>query len=92
MAAFMLLAVEAHLSHCSSILIGLMCALCILMTSRIRYMNIKDRRIVIPVGLVFITLFIFYIFSLQFVYPAVVILALIAIYICSPLVHVLGAD
>lgn len=92
LAAFMLLAVEAHLSHCSSILIGLMCALSILMTSRIRYRNIKDIRIVIPVGLVFLTLFIFYICSLQFVYPAVVILALTAIYICSPLVRVLGAD
>ena len=30
--------------------------------------------------------------SLQSVYPAVVILALIAIYICSPLVRVLGVD
>ncbi len=94
LASFMLLAVEIPLSPytCSFILIGLMCVLCILMTSRIRYRNIKDMRIVIPVGLVFITLFIFYIFSLQFVYPAVVILALIAIYICSPLVRVLGAD
>jgi len=92
LAAFMLLAVEIHLSHCYSILVGLMCVLCILMTSRIRYMNIKDMRIVIPLGLVFITLFIFYIFSLQFVYPAVVIVALTAIYICSPLVRVLGAD
>jgi phosphatidylserine synthase len=90
LAAFMLLAVEAHLSHCSSILIGLMCVLCILMTSRIRYMNIKDMRIVIPVGLVFLTLFISYICSLQFVYPAVVILVLTAIYICSPLVRVLA--
>ena len=89
LAAFMLLAVEAHISPCSSILIGLMCVLCILMTSRIRYRNIKDMRIVIPVGLVFLTLFIFYICSLQFVYPAVVILALTAIYICSPLVRVL---
>ncbi len=91
LAAFMLMAVEAHLSHyiCSFILVGLMCVLCILMTSRIRYRNIKDMRIVIPVGLVFLTLFIFYICSLQFVYPAVVILALTVIYICSPLVRVL---
>jgi phosphatidylserine synthase len=94
LASIILLAVETHLSPytCSSILIGLMCVLCILMTSRIRYGNIRDIRIVIPVGLVFITLFIFYICSLQSVYPAVVILALIAIYICSPLVRVLGAD
>ncbi len=94
LAAFMLMAVEAHLSPytCSFILIGLMCVLCILMTSRIRYMNIKDIRLVIPVGLVFLTLFISYICSLQFVYPAVVILVLTAIYICSPLVRVLGAD
>jgi CDP-diacylglycerol--serine O-phosphatidyltransferase len=90
-ASIMLLAVETHLSPytCSFTLIGLMCVLCILMTSRIRYRNIKDMRIVIPVGLVFLTLFIFYICSLQFVYPAVVIVALTAIYICNPLVRVL---
>ena len=91
LAAFMLLAVEIHLSPytCSSILIGLMCVLCILMTSRIRYRNIKDIRIVIPLGIIFLTLFIFYICSLPFLYPTVVILALTAIYICSPLVRVL---
>ncbi len=91
LAASMLLAVEIHLSPytCSFILVGLMCVLCLLMTSRIRYRNIKDMRIVIPLGLVFLTLFIFYICSLQFVYPAVVIVALTAIYICSPLVRVL---
>jgi len=91
LAAFMLLAVEIHLSPytCSSFLIVLMCVLCILMTSRIRYRNIRDLRIIVPVGLVFLTLFILYIFSLPFVYPAVVIVALTAIYICSPLVRVL---
>lgn len=90
LASFMLLAVEIHLSPytCSSILIVLMCVLCILMTSRIRYRNIRDIRIVIPLGIIFLTLFIFYIFSLQFVYPAVVIVALTAIYICSPLMRV----
>ncbi|HID20488.1 MAG TPA: CDP-diacylglycerol--serine O-phosphatidyltransferase [Methanophagales archaeon] len=87
LASVMLLAVEAHLSPCPPILIGLMCILCLLMTSRIRYRNIRDRRILIPVGIVFLTLFIFYIFSLQFVYPAAIIAALTAIYICSPLVR-----
>jgi CDP-diacylglycerol--serine O-phosphatidyltransferase len=89
LASFMLLAVEIHLSPytCSSFLIGLMCVLCILMTSRIRYRNVRDMRIVIPLGLVFLTLFIFYILSLVFVYPAAIIVALTAMYICSPLVR-----
>jgi archaetidylserine synthase len=92
LASFMLLAVEIHLLSCSSFLIGLMCILCLLMISRIRYKNIRDRRIIIPAGIVFLTLFIFYIFSLQFVYPAAIIAALMVIYICGPLVRVLGAD
>jgi|LGVF01.1.fsa_nt_gb CDP-diacylglycerol--serine O-phosphatidyltransferase len=91
LAAFMLLAVETHLAPytCSFILISLMCVLCILMTSRIRYRNIRDMRIVISLGIIFLTLFIFYICSLPFVYPAVIIVALTAIYIGSPLMRVL---
>lgn len=90
LASFMLLAVETHIPPytCYSILIGLMCVLCVLMTSRIRYRNIRDIRIVIALGIIFLTLFLFYIFYLQFVYPAAIIVALTAIYICSPLVRV----
>jgi archaetidylserine synthase len=87
LASVMLLAVEIHLLSCFSLLIVLMCILCLLMVSRIRYRNIRDRWILIPVGLVFLTLFIFYISSLQFVYPAAIIAALTAIYLCGPLVH-----
>ncbi len=92
LASFLLLTLELPLPFPSyssaSLLIGLMGILCFLMTSRIRYRNIRDKRIVIPAGLIFFTLFFFYLFSLPFVYPVAIIVASIAVYICSPLVRV----
>ncbi len=89
LAAFMLLLIELQLPPYSSasILIALMGMLCLLMTSRIRYKNIRDRRIVIPAGMIFFTLLVFYLFSLPFVYPAAIIAASTAFYICSPFVY-----
>lgn len=88
LASFMLVLIELQLPfYTYSIpLIVLMGILCFLMTSRIRYRNIKDKRIVIAVGLVFFTLFFFYLFylPLPFVYPAAIVVALTAVYICSP--------
>jgi len=89
LASFMLVLIELQLPFYSYsiLLIVLMGILCFLMTSRIRYRNIRDKRIVIAVGLVFFTLFFFYIFPslpLPFVYPAAIIVALTAVYICSP--------
>lgn len=88
LASFMLVFIELQLPFYSYsiLLIVLMGIVCFLMTSRIRYRNIKDKRIVIAVGLIFFTLFFFYIFylPLPFVYPAAIIAALTTFYICSP--------
>lgn len=88
LASFMLVLIELQLPFYSYsiLLIVLMGILCFLMTSRIRYRNIRDKRIAIAVGLVFFTLFFFYLFylPLPFVYPAAIIVALTAVYICSP--------
>lgn len=90
LASFMLLLIELQLPPYSSasILIALMGMLCILMISRIRYRNIRDRRIVIPAGIIFFTLLVFYLFSLPFVYPAAIIVVATAFYICSPFARV----
>lgn len=91
LASFMLVFIELDLHpfypH-SYLLIGLICILCFLMTSRIRYRTIRDKRIAIPVGIVFFTLFFFYIVSLQFIYPALAVVTLTTFYILSPLLYV----
>ena len=93
LASFMLVFIELQLPFYpySFLLIASMGILCFLMTSRIRYRNIKDKWIVIPVGIVFFMLFFFYkFFYLPFVYPAAVIFALTAFYLCSPFARVLA--
>jgi archaetidylserine synthase len=89
LASFMLLAIELEVPPYSSafLLIALLGMLCFLMTSRIRYRTIRDKRIVIPVGIVFLTFFFFYILSLQFIYPAFAVVILTAFYMCSPLLY-----
>ncbi|MCW3138849.1 MAG: CDP-diacylglycerol--serine O-phosphatidyltransferase [Methanophagales archaeon] len=86
LASFMLLALELHLHLVSSLFLNfLMAALCILMTSRIRYRNLRDMRIVIPLGCIFFALILFYaLHSPLFIYPTAIITALAAFYICSP--------
>jgi len=84
LASFMLLALELHPVN-SLFLSFLMAALCILMTSRIRYRNLRDMRIVIPLGCIFFALILFYALrSPLFIYPAAIITGLAALYICSP--------
>jgi len=84
LASFMLLALELHPVN-SLFLSFLMAALCILMTSRIRYRNLRDMRIVIPLGCIFFALILFYaLHSPLFIYPTAIITALAALYICSP--------
>ena len=84
LASFMLLALELHPVN-SLFLSFLMAALCILMTSRIRYRNLRDMRIVIPLGCIFFALILFYaLHSPLFIYPAAIITGLAALYICSP--------
>ena len=84
LASFMLLALELHPVN-SLFLSFLMAALCILMTSRIRYRNLRDMRIVIPLGCIFFALILFYaLHSPLFIYPAIIITGLAALYICSP--------
>jgi archaetidylserine synthase len=89
LASFMLLAIELQFPSSSSVplLTGLLGMLCLLMTSRIRYKKLRDKRIAIPVGIVFFTLFVFYIFSLAFVYSALLVFILTAFYMCSPLLY-----
>ena len=86
LASFMLVFIELPLKFYPYffLLIALMGVLCFLMISRIRYRNRRDKRIAIPVGIIFFTLFFFYVFSLPFVYPAAVIFVLTASYIISP--------
>ena len=86
LASFMLVFIELPLKFYPYffLLIALMGVLCGLMTSRIRYRNRRDKRIAIPAGIIFFTLFFFYAFSLPFVYPAAVIFVLTASYIISP--------
>jgi archaetidylserine synthase len=90
LASFMLLLIELQFSPYSSasLLIGLVGMLCILMTSRIRYRNIRDRRIVIPAGIILFTLLVLYLLSLPFVYPAAIVVAATAFYMCSPFARV----
>lgn len=86
LASFMLVYIELPLKFYPYffLLITLMGVLCFLMTSRIRYRNRRDKRIAIPAGIIFFTLFFFYAFSLPFVYPAAVIFVLTAFYVISP--------
>ena len=85
LASFMLVFIELPLLYpYFFLLIALMGVLCGLMTSRIKYTNRRDKRIAIPGGIIFFTLFFFYAFSLPFVYPAAVIFVLTASYIISP--------
>ena len=90
LASFMLLLIELQFPPYSSasILIALMGMLCLVMTSRIRYINIRDRRIVIPAGIIFLMMLLFYLFSLPFVYPAAIIVVATTLYICSPVARV----
>ncbi|RZN33515.1 MAG: hypothetical protein EFT35_10555 [Methanophagales archaeon ANME-1-THS] len=87
LASFTLMAVELKLFRPSTVLflLGLMALLCVLMVSRIRYRNLRDKRIVIPLGILFFMLFFLYILSLQFIYPLIVLVILAAFYMCSPL-------
>jgi archaetidylserine synthase len=89
LASFMLLAIELQFPPSSSvpILTGLLGLLCLLMTSRIRYRKLRDKRIAIPLGIVFFTLFVFYILSLAVVYSALLVFILTAFYMCSPLLY-----
>jgi CDP-diacylglycerol--serine O-phosphatidyltransferase len=93
LASFMLLITELPIPSAipsapsAVLLIGLMALLCSLMTSRIRYQKLRDRRITVPVGLLFLALFLSYLLSVALVYLAFVAVALAAFYMCSPLLY-----
>lgn len=90
LASFMLLIIELQLPPYSSdpLLIGLIGLLCILMSSKIRYWKPVGKLIVIPVGIAFFTLFLFYILSFAFIYAVIAVTALTIFYLCSPLLRV----
>ncbi len=87
LAAFMLLIIELQVPSpfSATLLIAVIGMLCFLMASRIRYRVLRDKRIVIPVGILLFALFLFYIASLGVIYLALAIVTLTAVYICSPL-------
>ncbi len=89
LASLMLVFIESPLPSqpCFFLMFVLMGILCGLMASRIKYGNIRDKRIEIAAGIVFFMLFFFYAFSLPFVYPAAIIFTLTLFYICSPFVR-----
>ncbi len=88
LASFLLLALELDLPGYPYVLIILMAVLCLLMTSGIRYIKLRDNLVVIAVGIGFSSLFLLYATSLQlFVYPTAVIVALSALYISSPVIR-----
>ncbi|MBN1455626.1 MAG: CDP-alcohol phosphatidyltransferase family protein [Methanomicrobia archaeon] len=89
LASFILLMTELPIPSAASakLLLGVMALLCYLMTSRIPYQKLRDRRITVPVGLLFLALFLAYLFSFSFVYLAFVAVALTAFYMCSPLLY-----
>ena len=91
LASFMLLLIGLQFPPSSSapLLIGLMGILCVLMCSRIRYRKLRDKRITVPVGIIVLSTLLFsYIASLPFVYPAALVVALTAVYMCSPFARV----
>ncbi len=92
LASFMLLVTGLPIPPAWSapLLIGLMALLCYLMTSLIPYRKLRDRRITVPVGLLFLALFLAYLLSFGLVYLALVIAALAAFYMCSPLLYMRG--
>ena len=93
LASFLLVSLEFdfpfHLS--SPLLLGLTAVLSLLMPSRIKYKKMKEKRILVPLVLIFFTLFLLFfspLFALRslFVYPAAALLVLTALYALSPLV------
>ena len=89
LASFLLLMTGLSIPPATSatLLIGVMALLCYLMTSRIRYHKLRDWRITVPVGLIFLTLFLSYLLSFGFIYLTFVAVALAAFYMCSPLLY-----
>lgn len=87
LASSMLFFIEFGLSFSlfSPLLITLIGILCFLMPSRIKYRNIREYRIAIPVGIVFFVLFFFYLLSLPSIYPSFMLFILSSVYLCSPL-------
>jgi len=93
LASFLLVSLEFdfpfHLS--SPLLLGLTAVLSLLMPSRIKYKKMKEKRVLVPLVLIFFTLFLLFfspLFALRslFVYPAAALLVLTALYALSPLV------
>jgi len=88
LASVILMSIELELLRSSNapFLVGLIGLLCVLMISRIRYKNLRDKRIVIPLGIVFFAFFCLYLLSSKFIYPIIVVVILTAVYICSPFI------
>ncbi len=85
LSSFMLLALELQLN--SSLLLPLfMAVLCVLMVSRLRYGNIRDLRLGIPIGCLFFAIIPLYLLhSTLIIYPVAILAGLSTLYLFSPL-------
>jgi archaetidylserine synthase len=89
LASFLLVTIELKISPQTGVplFLGVMGLLCVLMPSRIRYRKFSAKRLALPLGLVFLALFGLYLLSFALVYPALAVLILTALYMCTPLLY-----
>ncbi len=84
LSSFLLLALELQLNF-SLLLSLLLVVLSVLMVSRLRYGNVRDLRLGIPLGFVFLAIILLYLLqSTLIIYPAAILAGLSALYLCSP--------
>jgi archaetidylserine synthase len=89
LASLLLVTIELQLSPQTGVplFLGVLALLCILMPSRIRYRVLRAKRIALPLGFLFLSLFSLYLLSSAFIYPALAVLSLTALYMCTPLLY-----
>ncbi len=89
LASLLLVTIELQLSPQAGVplFMGALGLLCILMPSRIRYRALRAKRIALPLGVLFLALFSLYLLSFAFIYPALAVLSLTALYMCTPILY-----
>lgn len=89
LASLLLVTLELQLSPQIGVplFMGALALLCIVMPSRIRYRALRDKRIALPLGVLFLALFSLYLLAFAVIYPALAVLSLTALYMCTPLLY-----
>ena len=89
LASLLLVTIELKVSPRTGLplVMGALALLCILMPSRVHYRNLRAKRIALPLGVLFLALFSLYLLSFAFIYPALAVLALTALYMCTPVLY-----